>query len=81
MARAKGIDFFTIDPRLLRKYDNRDAIEMLEIYTQRLPDCYCGLKRTVLSEPTTAILRRPGQIDLLGLPSYDAPASGHGAVW
>ncbi len=33
MARAKGIDFFTIDPRLLRKYDNRNAIDMPEIYT------------------------------------------------
>jgi hypothetical protein len=35
MARANGIDFFTIDPRRLRKYDNRHAIDMLEIYTQQ----------------------------------------------
>jgi hypothetical protein len=33
MARAKGMDFFTMVPRRLRKYDNRDAIEMLGIYT------------------------------------------------
>jgi len=27
------MDFFTMVPRRLRKYDNRDAIEMLGIYT------------------------------------------------
>src|SRR5688572_29333648 len=50
IARAKGIDFFTIDPRRLRKYDNRAAIVMAEIYTHRLSYCYCGLKRTVWTE-------------------------------
>jgi hypothetical protein len=56
MARAKGIDFFTMDPRRLRKYDNRDAIEMLGIYTQRLPDCYCGLKSTTGCRLVTVFL-------------------------
>jgi hypothetical protein len=81
MARAKGIDFFTFVPRRLRKYDNRDAIDMPEIYTLRQPDCYCGLKRTVFPGAAIGFAPRHAEIDLPGVPSYDAPASGHGAVW
>jgi len=50
MARASGIDFFTIDPRPLRKYDKFNSVVLAEIYTYRLSYCYCGLKRTVSTE-------------------------------
>src|SRR6185503_14117345 len=46
----KGVNVFTIDPPSLRKSDNRRAIVTPEIYTQRLPNYHCGLKRTVLGE-------------------------------
>jgi hypothetical protein len=35
MARAKGVNVFTIDPPRLRKSDNRRAIVTPEIYTYR----------------------------------------------
>jgi hypothetical protein len=81
MARAKDVEFFTTDPRRLRKYDNRDAIVMPEIYTYRSVNCHCGVNKTVLAEWTGGSLSGLHQIDLPGEPSYDAGASGHGAVW
>jgi hypothetical protein len=82
MARAKDVDFFTIDPRHLRKYDNRGAIVLPEIYTYRSMDCYCGSKRTPTVRNAACFATvAEGQIDLSGTPSYDARASGHGAVW
>jgi hypothetical protein len=81
MARAKGDDFFTFYPRRLRKYDNRGATVTPEIYTHRLSDCYCGAKRTVAAWWAGQPGAGPAQIDLPGVASYDAGASGHGAVW
>jgi hypothetical protein len=69
-----------LDPRL-RKYDNRDAIGMAGIYTQRLSECYCGLKGTPARYPAMGFANRRRQIDLSRGASYDARASGHGAVW
>jgi hypothetical protein len=65
----------------LRKYDNRDATVMPEIYTYRTLNYHCGVNKTVLVGWTGGSLSDIRQIDLPGTPSYDARASGHGAVW
>ena len=76
IARAKGIDFFTIDPRRLRKYDNRDAIDMLEIYTLTITRLLLWFKKNSFHRADDSDFGRPGQIDLPGMPSYDAPPVG-----